>query len=43
MENSTHIKKWEKPEIIIINLKETQSGDWNHSTEGSIWIFTWGS
>jgi len=42
MTNQEKNKIWEKPILKIINLKYTESGSINASSEGSFWIFTWG-
>ena len=43
MKSKGKIKIWEKPRLKTINLKDTESGSISASSEGSWWIFTWGS
>ena len=36
-------KSWEKPFLECLDITKTKSGDIDYDTEGSWWIFTWGS
>ena len=36
-------KVWKKPEIIIININDTKSGNYDNDSEGSLWFINWGS
>ncbi len=40
--NSVEKKDWHEPKVMLLNVKETKSGDIDAETEGSWWIFTWG-
>ena len=40
--NTTEKKEWKEPQISKLNVKDTQSGDFQNDTEGGFWIFTWG-
>ena len=36
-------KEWITPNIECLDINQTKNGDFNADTEGSWWIFTWGS
>ena len=36
-------KRWVKPFLECLDITKTSSGDIESDTEGSWWIFTWGS
>jgi hypothetical protein len=36
-------KTWVKPKLVVLDFTKTANGDIDNSTEGSWFIFTWGS
>lgn len=35
-------KEWHKPQISVMNIKNTKSAGFQNDTEGQFWFITWG-